>query len=56
MQEQELNEVLEIMVEKMLEMERQIEVLNEKQNKEDGKGVQDATPTDNDKQIPIAGL
>ena len=54
--QKETLEGIEMMDEKIIEMERRIEALNEKQNKEGNRGMQDARTDDSSKQIPIAGL
>lgn len=56
MQEKDVEEILILMTEKMLIMEQELKVLNEKQNKEGNRGVQDTRTDDSSKQIPIAGL
>ena len=56
MQEREVEEILILMTEKMLIMEQEIRVLNEKQNKEDNSGMQNTRADDSSKQLPIEGL
>lgn len=56
MQEERLKEALELMYEKMLIMEQQIKVLNEKQNKEDDNKQRRSEPTDEGEQLSIDGL
>ena len=59
-EEKELNEVLEMMVEKMLAMDKRIGELNEKQNSQADKGNDNDMPgearSDASKQIPFGGL
>lgn len=55
-EEKELNEVLEMMVEKMLAMDKRIGELNEKQNKISNQELQEDVPTDSSTQIPLTGL
>jgi len=56
MQEKDVEEILILMTEKMLIMEQELKVLNEKQNKEDDNGQQKPGRTDGGKQLSITGL
>ena len=56
MREQDVEEILILMTEKMLIMENEIRVLNEKQNKEDNSGMQNTGADDSSKQLSITGL
>ena len=56
MQEEELKKVLEIMLDEMDKMQKQIEVLNERQNRIDNQELHEDVPTDSSKQRHIPGL
>lgn len=54
--DEDLKEVLEMMLEQMQIMEKQIEALNEKQNRDSNNELREDVPTDSSKQIHIPGL
>ncbi len=56
MQEEEVEEVLKMMTEKMLAMNQRIEVLNEKQNKIGDQELQTDVSIEDGTQILIPGL
>ena len=60
MQEEEVEEILILMTEKMLRMEQELEKLNEKQNVKDDKGNDNAVSaskgSDSSKQLTIDDL
>ena len=56
MQEEEVEEILILMTEKMLRMEQELKVLNEKRDNQGNNKLPEDVPTDSSKQIPITGL